>query len=107
MTVDGDDSMILPRIAGAVQTAIALPHRLEPSPVPAVEETDPDGVDFGWVMQVTFVTTIIVGSPIVAVSSVGTTLPTWTSRAMFAIRVGAVVWLLTATCVYCYARYRR
>ena len=75
--------------------------------MPAVESTDPEGVDFGWVMQVTFVTTILVGSPIVAVASVGTALPTWTSRALFAVRVGAVVWLLTALCVYLYARYRR
>ncbi|MDS0283327.1 DUF5822 domain-containing protein [Haloarcula onubensis] len=75
--------------------------------MPAVEQTDPDGVDFGWVMQVTFVTTIVVGSPIVAVASVGAALPTWTSRAMFAVRVGAVVWVLTALSVYLYARYRR
>jgi len=75
--------------------------------VPAVEETDPDGVDFGWVMQVTFVATIIVGSPIVAVASLGATLPTWLARATFAVRVGAVVWILTAVSVYLYARYRR
>lgn len=75
--------------------------------MPAVEETDPDGVDFGWVMQVTFVTTILVGSPIVAVAAIWTTLPTWTSRAMFAVRVGAVVWFCTAVGVYIYARYRR
>jgi len=75
--------------------------------VPAVDNTDPDGVDFGWVMQVTFVTTILVGSPIVAIASLGTTLPTWLERAMFAVRVGALVWILTAVCVYLYARYRR
>jgi len=75
--------------------------------VPAVERTDPDGVDFGWVMQVTFVTTILVGAPIVAVASAGTALTTWTERALFAVRVGAVVWFLTAVCVYLYARYRR
>ncbi len=75
--------------------------------MPAVEETDPDGVDFGWVMQVTFVTTILVGSPIVAVTAIWASLPTWTSRAMFAVRVGAVVWFCTALCVYLYARYRR
>jgi len=75
--------------------------------VPAVEQTDPDGVDFGWVMQVTFVTTILLGSPIVAAASLVTTLPTWTDRAMFAVRVGAVVWILTAAAVYLYARYRR
>jgi hypothetical protein len=75
--------------------------------VPAVEQTDPDGVDFGWVMQITFVTTILVGSPIVAIASIPLTLPTWTARALFAVRVGAVVWFLTAICVYLYARYRR
>ena len=75
--------------------------------MPAVEETDPEGVDFGWVMQVTFVTTILVGSPVVAVASIGAQLPTWTSRALFAVRIGAVVWILTATAVYLYARYRR
>ncbi|MFC6755459.1 MULTISPECIES: DUF5822 domain-containing protein [Haloarcula] len=75
--------------------------------MPAVEQTDPDGVDFGWVMQVTFVTTILLGSPVVAAASLGTRLPTWTSRAMFAVRVGAVIWILTATAVYLYARYRR
>ena len=75
--------------------------------MPAVEQTDPDGVDFGWVMQVTFVTTILLGSPIVAAASVGARLPTWTSRAMFAVRVGAAVWILTAVGVYLYARYRR
>jgi hypothetical protein len=74
--------------------------------VPAVEQTDPDGVDFGWVMQVTFITTILVGSPVVVLASIGTSLPTWTSRAMFAVRVGAVVWLCTALGVYLYARYR-
>nr|WP_135302875.1 DUF5822 domain-containing protein [Halomicroarcula amylolytica] len=75
--------------------------------MPAVEKTNPDGVDFGWVMQVTFVTTILVGSPIVVLASIGTALPTWTSRAMFAIRVGAVIWFLTAVSAYVYARYRR
>ena len=75
--------------------------------MPTVEQTDPDGVDFGWVMQVTFVTTILVGSPLVVLASFGTRLPTWTSRALFAVRVGAVVWFLTAVCVYLYARYRR
>ena len=75
--------------------------------MPAVEQTDPDGVDFGWVMQVTFVTTILLGSPVVAAASLGAQLPTWTSRAMFAVRVGAVIWILTAVAVYLYARYRR
>ena len=74
--------------------------------MPTVEKTDPDGVDFGWVMQVTFVTTILVGSPLVVLASVTVTLQTWTARALFAVRVGALIWFLTAVCVYLYARYR-
>ncbi|MEA1932125.1 MAG: DUF5822 domain-containing protein [Euryarchaeota archaeon] len=71
-----------------------------------VETTDPDGVDFGWVMQVTFVVTIIVGAPIVAVLSVPVELPTWGARVSFAIRVGAPIWFLTAVSVFSYAKYR-
>lgn len=70
------------------------------------ERTDPDGVDYGWVMQVTFVATIVVGAPVVAVASLFTTLPTWGARAAFAMRVGAVVWLCTAVAVFLYARRR-
>jgi membrane protein YdbS with pleckstrin-like domain len=71
---------------------------------PRVETTDPEGVDFGWVMQVTFVVTIVVGAPVVAVTAIFAELPTWGQRAAFAVRVGAVVWLLTAVGVYLYAR---
>jgi uncharacterized membrane protein (DUF485 family) len=69
-----------------------------------VERTDPDGVDFGWVMQVTFVTTIVAGAPLVAVLSTTVSLPTWGARAAFAVRVGALVWFLTAVLAYVYAR---
>lgn len=71
-----------------------------------VEETDPEGVDYGWVMQTTFVLTIVVGAPIVALVAVvsGASIPTWTAQATFAIRVGAVVWTITAVSVYLYAR---
>ncbi len=69
-----------------------------------VGHTDPDGVDFGWVMQVTFVVTIAVGAPVVALLSTRVALPDWGARAAFAVRVGAVVWLLTAVAVYAYAR---
>ncbi len=70
-----------------------------------VETSDPDGVDFGWVMQVTFVTTILVGAPVVALLSIPVTLESWGDRAAFAIRVGAVVWILTAISVFAYAKY--
>lgn len=74
------------------------------SPVEASVVTRPDGVDYGWVLQTTFVLTIAVGAPAVAVLSLGTTLPTWETRADFALRVGAIVWLVTAVAVYGYAR---
>ncbi|RQG95858.1 DUF5822 domain-containing protein [Natrarchaeobius chitinivorans] len=69
-----------------------------------VETTSPDGVDFGWVMQVTFVTTILVGAPIVAVLSTSADLPTWGARAEFAIRVGAPIWFVTSILVFVYAK---
>jgi hypothetical protein len=72
--------------------------------VQPVERTNPEGVDYGWVMQVTFVVTILVGAPVVAVLSTQIALPDWGARAAFAIRVGAVIWFLTAAGVYLYAR---
>ena len=69
-----------------------------------VETTDPEGVDYGWVMQTTFVLTIAVGAPVVALLSLLVELPTWTARADFAVRVGAVVWLCIGVPVYAYAR---
>jgi hypothetical protein len=74
------------------------------STVQPVERSNPEGVDYGWVMQTTFVVTILVGSPIVAVLSTGVTLPTWGARASFAIRVGAIIWFLTAVAVFVYAK---
>ena len=69
-----------------------------------VETTSPDGVDYGWVMQVTFVATIVVGAPLVALLSLSVDLPTWAARAEFAVRVGAPVWLVTALVVFAYAK---
>ena len=64
-------------------------------------------VDYKWVMELTFVLTVVVGAPVVAVLSLFVTLPTWPDRAVFAVRVGAAVWLLTTIAVYGYARTRR
>ncbi len=72
-----------------------------------IQVTDPEGVDFGWVMQVTFVLAIVVGAPVIAALSMLVTLPTWEARATFAIQVGAVVWFLLALSVFGYARYVR
>jgi len=71
-----------------------------------VETTDPEGVDYGWVMQATFVLTIVVGAPAVALSSLPFELATWGQRANFAVRAGAVAWLCIAVSVYLYARRR-
>jgi len=79
----------------------------EPSDVPEpVETTDPDGVDFGRVMQLTFVYTIVVGAPLVALVSIPFSLPTWGDRAEFAIRIGAIVWFVTSIAVYLLERRR-
>ncbi len=72
-----------------------------------VETTSPDGVDYGWVMQVTFVATILVGAPVVVALSTTVTLPTWPDRAEFAIRVGAPVWLVTSLVVFAYAKRKQ
>ncbi|MFB6093264.1 MAG: DUF5822 domain-containing protein [Haloquadratum sp.] len=69
-----------------------------------VETSDPDGVDYGWVMQTTFVLTIVAGAPLVALLSLRVTLPTWAARVEFAVRVGAVVWVAVALGVFAYAR---
>lgn len=71
-----------------------------------VEETDPEGVDYGRVMQITFVVTIAVGAPLVALLSVPFDLATWGERVGFAVRVGAVVWILTALAVFWVERKR-
>lgn len=71
-----------------------------------VDHHDPEGIDYGWIMQVTFVITIIVGAPIVAALASRTPLPTWSARATFAVRVGAVIWFVTAVLVFLYARRR-
>jgi len=79
----------------------------KPSVVPArVERTDPDGVDYGRVMQLTFVVTIAVGAPLVAVLSIPFDLATWADRVSFAVRVGAVVWIVTALAIFWIERRR-
>ncbi len=74
------------------------------SPVQPVEQVEVEGVDYGWVMQTTFVVTILVGAPVVAVLSTFVTLESWGARAAFAVRVGAPIWFLTAVAVAVYAR---
>jgi hypothetical protein len=73
----------------------------------AVAGGDDGGVDYAWVMRTTFVVTILVGAPLVTLLSVPVSLPTWNARAEFAVRVGAVVWFVTAIGVYFYASRKR
>lgn len=63
-------------------------------------------VDYGWVLEVTFVLTVLIGAPLIAVGSIFVDLPTWTARVTYATMVAAAVWLITAVIVYLYARGR-
>ena len=65
-----------------------------------------DAVDFGWVMEVTFVVTVLVGAPIVAIGSLLFDIGGWTDRLVYATTVAAAVWFVTAVVVYGYARRR-
>lgn len=71
------------------------------------EEYTPDGIDYGWILQITFILTILIGAPITALLGIYVELPTWNDRAEFAIRVGAVIWFLTAVIILGYTKYNR
>jgi hypothetical protein len=72
--------------------------------VQPVEQAEYEGVDYAWVMQTTFVVTIVVGAPVVALLSTVVALDSWGARAAFAVRVGAPIWFVTAVAVALYAR---
>lgn len=74
-----------------------VPHR--------VETGDEAGIDYGWVMQVTFLIAIVVGVPIIAGLALFVELPTLEDRGLFALQIGALVWIVIAAGVYTYARY--
>lgn len=63
-------------------------------------------VDYGWVMEVTFILTVLVGTPIVVVGSLWFDPSGWTGRIVYATTVGAAIWFATAVGVYVYARRR-
>ena len=69
-----------------------------------VERSEVEGIDYGWVMQTTFVVTILVGAPVVALLSTQVTLGTWGARATFAVQVGAPIWFVTAVAAAVYAK---
>jgi hypothetical protein len=89
---------------GRARTGTAISPAPASVLVPSVERTDTEGVDFGWVMQVTFITTLVVGVPAVALLSVWASLHYWSDRALFAIRVGAPIWFVTMILAYGYER---
>lgn len=70
------------------------------------DTVESEGVDYAWVMQVTFVLAILVGVPVVALLSIGVSLPTWEAKATFALQAGAAVWLFIAVSVFLVARRR-
>ena len=59
---------------------------------------------FTSILVILFVLSILVGAPVVAVLSTFYALPTWPARVSFAVRVGAIVWFLTAVATFLYAR---
>lgn len=63
-----------------------------------------EAVDFGWVMEMTFILTVVVGTPIIMVGSLWFDIDTWTARIVFATTVGAAVWFITAIGVYGYEK---
>ena len=65
-----------------------------------------DSVEFGWVMEVTFVVTVLVGTPLVIFSSLFVELDGWTARLVYATTIAAAVWFVTAIAVYLVARRR-
>ena len=69
-----------------------------------VEQAEYEGVDYAWVMQTTFVVTILAGAPVVALLSTTVALESWGARAAFAVQVGAPIWFVTAVAVAVYAR---
>ncbi|WP_424013525.1 DUF5822 domain-containing protein [Halorubrum xinjiangense] len=69
-----------------------------------VERAEYEGIDYAWVMQTTFVVTILVGAPAAALLSTLVTLESWGARAAFAVRVGAPIWFVTAVAVALYAK---
>lgn len=74
---------------------------------PEVTRTESEGIDYGWVMQVTFITSIVAGVPTVALLSTFVTLETWPERAQFAAGIGAVLWFVIAVSVFFYARRKQ
>ncbi|AWB26714.1 DUF5822 domain-containing protein [Halococcoides cellulosivorans] len=51
------------------------------------------GPDYAWILQTTFVLSILLGAPLIAIASLASELPTWEARSTFAIQAGAMVWV--------------
>lgn len=67
---------------------------------------DPEGIDYGWVLQTTFVLTIVFGVPVIALVSTTVSLQTWGARAQFAVGFGAAFWFVIGLLVSGYAWFR-
>lgn len=65
-----------------------------------------EAVNYRWIMEVTFVVTVLVGVPLIAVASAFITLDDWATRVRFATTLAAIVWIGTAAGAYLVARRR-
>jgi hypothetical protein len=79
----------------------------EPSDVDGGRRSDVDaGVDTEYVMNLTFVLTLVVGVPLVVVLSLFVELDGWGEIGTFVVQVGAAIWFLTAIAIYARERFR-
>lgn len=63
-----------------------------------------ESVDYRWVMEMTFILTVVIGTPIIALGGLLVEFDGWTGRVVYATTIAALVWFLTAISVYLYAR---
>ncbi len=61
---------------------------------------DDAGVDHTRILQQTFVVTVVIGAPALAIGSLFVDLPTWSARAAYAGTFGGSLWLGTALALY-------
>lgn len=62
-------------------------------------------IDFRRLFELTFIITVIVGTPLIALSALFVELPDFETRVVYATTIAAAVWLVTAVVLYARARY--
>lgn len=61
-------------------------------------------VDYGYVLEVTFVLTVLVGAPVIALASLFVELDSWTARVVFATTLAGALWFVFAVVIYASVR---